>query len=346
MYWEHENYMKTDNEEKPLWSFAREAFYAQPPAQAEDWARVSEAVIAEHERRELEKSKNDLKQLIHEFVNESDPNAECKAAFAAGKRIQFKGRYNTYGWSCCYNAPVWFDDCEYRVHPDDVEKPGTLGRSVNGYTLADGQEWHRTDWTQDMLPDGYRPRLVDERISKDSRLDFECCSVDPGSGWGEYIFNGDIPDHLLFFRTTRPLPTSSDPFADAKRWFVEGRLQHSLRGVWEDWNAPDSPPTWKQWSVEKFRERPEPKWVPLGPDDVPPATVLRGAGETSDAGWCMIVSCSLTGIRLWHANDASPREIKWQHLFDSGAEINRSIPNLGKWVADAWVPCRRRRYEA
>lgn len=38
----------------------------------------------------------------------------------------------------------------------------TLGRSINGHTLAEGQEWHRNDWTEDMLPEGWRPLLKGE----------------------------------------------------------------------------------------------------------------------------------------------------------------------------------------
>jgi hypothetical protein len=41
-------------------------------------------------------------------------------------------------------------------------KPWTLGRSVNGFTLADGQEWHRTDWKREWLPVGTRPTILGE----------------------------------------------------------------------------------------------------------------------------------------------------------------------------------------
>jgi hypothetical protein len=44
----------------------------------------------------------------------------------------------------------------------EYRAPWTLGRSVNGFTLGEGQEWHRNDWTEDMLPEGWRPHLLGE----------------------------------------------------------------------------------------------------------------------------------------------------------------------------------------
>jgi hypothetical protein len=91
-------------------------------------------------------------------------------------------------------------------------------------------------------------------------------------------------------------------------------------------------------------EAPKPettKQVELGPEDVPPGTVLRGAGEAQnyDGGWCMITSCSRTGIRIWRECDSNPTEITWQTIKDAKSEINRSIPLAGKWDATAWEPC-------
>ncbi len=49
---------------------------------------------------------------------------------------------------------------------DAVEKilfpAWALGRSVNGHELKEGQQWHRTDWSEDMLPDGWRPHILGE----------------------------------------------------------------------------------------------------------------------------------------------------------------------------------------
>lgn len=90
--------------------------------------------------------------------------------------------------------------------------------------------------------------------------------------------------------------------------------------------------------------KPEPAFqLPLGPEDVPPGTVLRGAGEAKnyDGGWCIITSCSCTGIRIWRECDSNPTEITWRTIKDAKSEINRSIPLTGKWDANAWEPCHK-----
>lgn len=92
----------------------------------------------------------------------------------------------------------------------DIRKPAYVGymtdKPTPPWTLPpppEGQQWHRTDWTQDMLPDGWRPLLKGE-----SR----------GSG-DEYQYGGDTgwrrcqimataeDDSMEFYRTRRPLPT-------------------------------------------------------------------------------------------------------------------------------------------
>jgi hypothetical protein len=85
------------------------------------------------------------------------------------------------------------------------------------------------------------------------------------------------------------------------------------------------------------------KQAPLGPEDVPPGTVLRGAGSAQnyDGGWCIITSCSRTGIRIWRECDSNQAEITWQIIKDINSEINRSIPLTGKWDAHAWEPCSK-----
>ncbi len=76
-------------------------------------------------------------------------------------------------------------------------------------------------------------------------------------------------------------------------------------------------------------------------EDVPPGSVLRGAGEVESQGWCVITSCSETGIRIWRQSESNGLEITWQRLCESASEINRSIPLTGKWNANAWEPCSK-----
>ena len=88
---------------------------------------------------------------------------------------------------------------------------------------------------------------------------------------------------------------------------------------------------------------PQTKTVPLGPEDVPPGSVFRGAGEAKDPddkGWCLITSCSRTGIRYWRQADCDPEPIRWLTLKTNGAQINRSL-SKGQWNPDAWEPCSK-----
>ena len=83
---------------------------------------------------------------------------------------------------------------------------------------------------------------------------------------------------------------------------------------------------------DRYRIKPEPVMIPLGPEDVPPGSVVRGAGETQDEGWCLITSCSLTGIRIWrHCDPDYQDEIRWDDLYDNGSQIKR--------LGEDWKPC-------
>jgi len=92
-------------------------------------------------------------------------------------------------------------------------KPWTLGRTVNGFTLGEGQEWYRTDWTEDMLPAGWRPYLLDEVfVPGDPSLYHEGwkSSVD---GYGTAALGSPAKAHHFHSRTKRPLPAVPDPLA-------------------------------------------------------------------------------------------------------------------------------------
>ena len=96
-------------------------------------------------------------------------------------------------------------------HLDEYHKPEwTLGRSVNGFTLSDGEEWHRQDWTKDMLPDGWRPLLLGEQDAKED----EYCR--DRSNYFEIL--GDLAGSIMLGerqfnrrRTRRPLPEVKKP---------------------------------------------------------------------------------------------------------------------------------------
>lgn len=72
-----------------------------------------------------------------------------------------------------------------------------------------GHKWHRDDWTQDMLPDGYRP-LLECEIDNKEHSDIDWRSED-AVGFCEPI-DAFFANGVGWFRTKRPLPTQDqDP---------------------------------------------------------------------------------------------------------------------------------------
>lgn len=78
---------------------------------------------------------------------------------------------------------------------------------------------------------------------------------------------------------------------------------------------------------------PKPDPLPLGPEDVPPGSLIRGAAETEGACWCLITSCSRTGVRIWRHSEESPHEITWETLKECGSQILRP--------GQDWQPCSK-----
>ena len=79
--------------------------------------------------------------------------------------------------------------------------------------------------------------------------------------------------------------------------------------------------------------------VPLEPCDVPPGSVIRGAGEAKEPGhqgWCLITSCSMTGIRYWrHCDDPRfSKELTWHEMMKSEMQIKRPTDT-------GWQPCSK-----
>jgi len=92
------------------------------------------------------------------------------------------------------------------------------------------------------------------------------------------------------------------------------------------------------WDHFEIRIKPESAKVPLGPEDVPPGSVIRGSGEIGYEGWCLITSCSLTGIRIWReCYPDNQKETTWEQLKLSGSQIK--IPG------EDWKPCMKQKVD-
>jgi hypothetical protein len=72
----------------------------------------------------------------------------------------------------------------------------------------EGQKWHRDDWTEDMLPEGYRPLLLGETRESEDEFLFE-----PYGCASKWRISGGVPSCVneadpawCHHRTNRPLP--------------------------------------------------------------------------------------------------------------------------------------------
>lgn len=77
--------------------------------------------------------------------------------------------------------------------------------------------------------------------------------------------------------------------------------------------------------------------VPLGPEDVPPGSVIRGQNWAIDWGkcWLAVLETTPTGV---HCNRGDEYRFTSLHF---GWQINTSIPDTGRWDANAWKPCSK-----
>jgi hypothetical protein len=245
----------------------------------------------------------------------------------------------------------------------------TLGRSVNGHTLRDGQEWHRTDWTEDMLPDGWRPLLLGEYTHVGDML-FPTSGADTWRNKWQTQSEEDVQmipsPESYHWRTRRPLPILTpeqiaegwvewhggkcpvfldssptvmlrngkipcddmadswiwrhagqdddiiayrpDPYEPCKKALIEGKVIQCNEGTenWKDYRNP----LWR-FSPDCYRVKPT-VMVPLGPEDVPPMSLIRKIGEPESWHWRLI--SYVTGVKMVCADRGYPYpEIQHTH---------------------------------
>lgn len=263
-----------------------------------DWKAVADAVIDEHERRKAEQVK-------------LDPYHEARKAFMDGK-LQTKGPDSErwIDWDLSESPRFNCPPEEYRRKPEwKLPEP------------PEGEQWHRTDWTEDMLPDGYRPLL---------RGEVENPEVDTFYYDGQFYSypssdNAGARRSDYHRRTTRPLPFKPEPFAVEKAAFEQGKTIQFYSELSEKWlDCTPGPPSW--YPGGKYRVKPEPVMVDLGPDDVPIGAEFRRGKDRHS--YSVI---SERGVTLSLCKEVT---FTWADLFHCGWEINRN-DGLG------WVPCSK-----
>jgi hypothetical protein len=123
-----------------------------------------------------------------------DPYKELKEAHAKGEIIQLNlGGLAIPNWHNVSN-PEWTEPVEkYRIKPWEMPKP------------PEGKQWHRNDFTKEMLDGGYRPALLNEIQQKGDEY------LDPAFGWLIAGYESKAQEKHLHRRTKRPLPVDQ-PF--------------------------------------------------------------------------------------------------------------------------------------
>jgi hypothetical protein len=221
----------------------------------------------------------------------------------------------------CYFSPVWEE--YWSDDPISAIEKGYKIR-LKPWSLPpppDGMKWHRDDWTEEMLPEGYRPLLEGERIQ----------SGDEGiaSGVGFSLIRtcvGNLPGFQA--RTKRPLP-QPDPYAELKAAHAAGKVIQFNPGDSLGWRDQQC-----DFTAEPhcYRIKPEQQKVPLEPSDVLPFCVFRFKGFND-----LLTPFCVKDERVYFFSDTSHC---WGYEWlMRNAEINRSIPLTGKWNPEAWEPC-------
>jgi len=269
-----------------------------------------------------------------------DPYAELKAAHAAGKVIEYRDAGSQWMWVEC-KRPIWYKTAEYRIKPD--APPFQLPPP------PPGMSWHRKDgWKAEDLPPGTRPHVYGEGDSPGDE-------VLANGHWNKTrvaVATGSFESNN-HRRTTRPLVFEHE----GKQWTwhrpgdprpCDGERSVNLLGAGPRYLESQSEKgSFWLWQSEVLNcigwryAEPLTREVELGPEDVPPTTVLRGAGEVGSKGWCLITSCSEVGIRIWRQSEASGREITWQRLRESESQINRPRHRDADGNPTLWEKCSK-----
>jgi len=88
------------------------------------------------------------------------------------------------------------------------ETIGSTGTVPGHRALVAGEQWHRSDFTMEMLPEGYRPLLMGER-----EMDEDEWRSLLSQKWKKTPDPGIIVGTTFLLRTTRPLPVIKTPAA-------------------------------------------------------------------------------------------------------------------------------------
>jgi hypothetical protein len=163
------------------------------------------ALVTPDGRSALDCAKRDeLLSALNATTPPPAPRAEWKPRFKVGDRVRVEGFQTTF-------------TVEYLPHDskDAYRMVGGYNAKEDELTAAPwklpeppmGMQWHRMDWTQDMLPEGYRPLLLGEY----GTINIDEFASYPNGVWLSVQATGPSVPGQLHTRTRRPLPAPSTP---------------------------------------------------------------------------------------------------------------------------------------
>lgn len=179
-------------------------------------------------------------------------------------------------------SPASGGDSEYDLFM--VDAPFDL-QNLPGFPLGDGQRWHQDDFTEKDLAGGFRPLLYNERVETDDHWY-------SAYGWNlvDSSVGMSVASQQNKYRTRRPFKEGKPaplltPRQIADGWILNTGVDPKMEKVevlFADLETVDGKSS-SQWcwsthltNVKILAYRPaQKKVVPLGPEDVPPGSVLR-----------------------------------------------------------------------
>jgi hypothetical protein len=140
-------------------------------------------------------------------------------ALAEGKTIQHS--YGDAQWADLLSPDFRLPASDYRI------KPWSLSRHLPGFRpLRDCEEWHRQDWMEEMLPEGWRPLLANEKASEGDQVLMEGSGNEWSTydkGQGELRDAGHVKEKAWMYRTKKPLPEPPKLIPlNASDWMKDG----------------------------------------------------------------------------------------------------------------------------
>ena len=114
-----------------------------------------------------------------------------------------------------------------------------------------------------------------------------------------------------------------DPYEALKKAHSEGKvIQWFTNGKWITLEMGAKDPLFLVHSPEYYRVKPAPVMLPLGPEDVPPGSVIRSARESTRKPWIAVLNVLSVGVEIL-GNTGTGYTVPFTVLFADEWQISR-----------------------